>query len=203
MSEPKSPVRLKTIPTKLKQLAEKRARLAGEVELSLATDKPYIDEIDALLEKLSLLEEKLVISALQRNGITTALSALDDEIVKLSPNTDPSKIQAIFGWKDRYGKRGALRQYLVDVLKSHHPEYIGFTDLADLAAKNFSLTFATDSEKVDWRNRNLKGALKELRNQLLIESIVSPAKAKGQKRLLWRFKLDRQPTLAELAALDG
>ncbi|MDO8772050.1 MAG: hypothetical protein Q7K57_25755 [Burkholderiaceae bacterium] len=203
MSEPKSPVRRKPVPTKLKRLAERRARLAGLVELSLASDKPYIDELDALLEKLSLLEERLAISALQRNEITTALSALDEEIVKLSPNTDPSKIQAIFGWKDRYGKRGAFRQYILDVLKSHHPEYIGFTDLADLATKKFGLTFATASEKVDWRNKNLRDALKELRNQLLIESIVSPTKAKGQKKLLWRFKLDRQPTLAELAALDG
>jgi hypothetical protein len=202
MSEPKSPVRLKPVPTKLKQLAEKRARLAGAMELSLASEKPYIDQLDALLEKLSLIEEKLAVSAQKRNEISTALSALDEKIVKLSPNTNPSQIQAIFGWKDRYGKRGALRQYIIDVLKSHQPEYIGFSDLAELAVKNFGLTFATASEKVDWRNKNLKGALKELRNQLLIESIVSPAKAKGQKRLLWRFKLDRQPTLAELAALD-
>ena len=202
VSEPKSPVRLKPVPTKLKQLAEKRARLAGEVEQSHAMDRPYIVERDALLEKLSSIEETLAISAQKRDVITTALILIDEEIVKLSPNTNPLQIHAIYGWKDRYGKRGALRHYIVDVLKSRHPEYIESSDLADLAMKNFGLTFATDSEKVNWRSISLRNALTALRNQFLIESIVSPATAKLQKRLLWRYKLDHQPTLVELAALD-
>ena len=202
MSERKSPAKPRRVPTKLKQLAEKRARLAGEVELSMASDKPYIDQRDALLEKLSLIEDALAISAQKRDEISTALAVVDEEIVKLSPNTNPSKIQAISGWKDRYGKRGALRHYLVDVLKSYYPEYIESNDLADLAMKNFGLTFATHSEKVDWRNTSLRNALLALRSQFLIESIVPPAKAKGPTKLIWRCKLDRQPTLAELAALN-
>lgn len=90
-------------PSALKWLAEKRARVAHD-----------LDQTARLAADLAKRSTELRID----------LAALDRSIQLYDPDIDPAVIGTVAGWKGRYGARGALRETVEAVLQELAPEWV-------------------------------------------------------------------------------
>lgn len=84
--------RMKPTPSALKWLAEKRARVAFDLDFDL----PLIADLQA---KAAALQEDL--------------AAIDRSIGLYDETIDPCTIEPVNGWRGNYGKRGALKAAVV------------------------------------------------------------------------------------------
>lgn len=107
----KSPLVKKT-PSALKWLAEKRARATHDVE-----------HLQRLAEDV---QRRLEVVRLD-------LAALDRAIRLYDENIDPTQIEAVHGWKGKYGSRGSLKGAILGVLEAHAQEWVS-TDVIELVA---------------------------------------------------------------------
>lgn len=123
-----------------------------------------------------------------------------DQVVRLyDAGIQPDKIEPIKAWKGNYGKRGALRQFLMETFRSRAPEYITSKELGILVVQQFSLTFSHESLYGDWFRGSLKGTIQVLTNQGYLERRHA-AEDRSQQFGAWRWKQEQTKTLAELRA---
>ena len=88
---------MRKTPAYLKGLAETRGRLAGDVQRY----QQVLAEVTASLVKAQV-----------------ELNACDTLIRKFDERLDPGLVQPIHAWQGRYGKRGALREAIVELLQA-------------------------------------------------------------------------------------
>jgi hypothetical protein len=158
---------MKKTPSALKWLAEKRARVAFDLE-----------------SKQTILRDlESQIAALQAD-----LASLDRSITIYDSRIDPKKIAPINGWwKDSYGKRGALKEAMSGFIQAAAPHPISTADLEILVCLKFGIAFATQEERSQWRKGGFSTAIKRLRKEDLIER-VEPPSMQGEFAH-WRWKL--------------
>ena len=147
------PTRFRPTPPALKWMAEKRARTAHD-----------------LLVTTQLLEELTGRS----KSLQEDLSALDKVIQMYDPNVTPSDIAPINGWQGSYGKRGALRVYILDVIKNAAPNWIATDHIRLLVQGHFGIAFATPDQYARWRRGSFRGTVKKLCSDGLIEREHDP-----------------------------
>jgi hypothetical protein len=100
----------------------------------------------------------------------------------------------------QYGKRGALREFIIAMLKDASPGSASTTGVAYALAAHFKLDFASKADLRSFVQGNVKRALLRLKEQGLVEAMHSPG---GPQQVgIWRWK-DSLPTIAELAALSS
>lgn len=163
-------------PSALKWLAEKRARVAGDLEQALFLAVELTQHADKLRDDLA---------------------ALDRTVRIYDSKIDPETIEPIYAWKGHYGQRGALRGFVLTFLKGHAPEAISSGNIEAMVHAQFGLTFATPLERRRWYDNSFRGVLKKLVTDGLVERVV-PANQLDKRDLSWRFIGEGAPTLDAL-----
>ena len=108
--------------------------------------------------------------------------------------------EAIHGWHGNYGKRGQLREYILETVKSRAPEFVTTTEMALLVIMEFSLVFTSDESYRTWYNDSLRGTLKALTNLGHLERDRARETRAGQP-VGWRWRDAAAPTLAQLSRM--
>lgn len=156
---------MKPTPSALKWLAENRARTANELEQV----QSIVHEVAA---KAAVLEQDL--------------AALDRSLRVFDSRINPSDIEPVNGWRGNYGKRGELRKFILETLKSHYPDWMGTNVVGALVIAHFGLTFELPKVRADWYAGSFRGTLKKLVYDGLLESeaahTAQAALAEAQKR---------------------
>jgi hypothetical protein len=167
---------VKPTPPALKWLAEKRARIAGKLDQRERT----LTELQSRVAKLR-----------------DDLAALDRTLSVYDSQIDALAIQPVYAWKGKYGKRGALKQFIAQVVESRSPETISTDQLALLAMAHFALDFPTSVLRKRWQTNTLLNALKDLREAGKVERLHDLHTGTVG---LWRWAQPVAVTLADLRA---
>lgn len=187
----------KRTPADLKWLLNEHAAIVGEQELL----RRRISQLQARLRKVEALRQRLssdLKSRQQRLTQTTQLiSALDTTIAMSHPAANPEAGGAVRAWAGRYGKRGALRAYLLKKIQTAGPDGISTTQLIESAIQHFQLPVKLPSERASIRN-SVKSNLGALHKDGLTEA-TSVLQPNGHPLNYWRVR--DQTTLSELRAL--
>lgn len=149
----------------MKGLVETRARVDAEYN-RLAT---LIAELTAKIAKVEA----------ERNSC-------DQLITNLNSQIKPAYIEPVYAWQGRYGKRGALKQALLNLVTTAYPNSISTTQLSSCLEALFSLTFATQDERTQWVNNSIGKQLRGLVYDNIIERIHNPARCAGHPGT-WRW----------------
>lgn len=166
----------------MKGLVETRARVDAEcIRLS-----SRIADLTARLDK----------SQVERDSC-------DRLITKLNNRIRVSHIEPINAWQGRYGRRGALRQAVLDVIKESYPDSLSTAEIASLLQATFNLDFVTCADRNEWCRHSVKGPLKRLARTKVIARVHDPAANTG-KTGRWRWiPPDSSTSLAVQAAAAG
>ena len=167
---------VKKIPSALKWMAEKRARIAHDAQQT---------------------ERILIELTVRRDSLTADLAAMDRALTIYDPTINPEKIGFVNGWKGKAGKRGSLRGAILQTLKSHEPEWVSSSNIASLVMLELGLSFELPRLRKQWYIGSFRGTLHKLLKDGLIDREAPPAEATGDA-CRWRLKQEVAPTLAEL-----
>jgi hypothetical protein len=189
---------MKKTPTALRWLAEKRARTAGDLASCCRAAEMIAMEIEAMQSDLFLSQQYLEAAIAKKDRLTTDLAALDQTLVIYDSGIRPGEIEPIRSWSGQYGKRGALKDFLIETLKSRSPEFVSSTELSLIVIMRFSLHFDNKEAKTHWYKGAFKNTLKVLAAQGRVERGTGRLVLSGTPGI-WRWKSTEQPTLAELA----
>lgn len=149
----------------MKGLVETRARADAE-----CTRLPQlIDDLTAQLHKAQVERD-----------------SCDQLITKLNSQIQPRQIDPIHAWQGRYGKRGAFKQAILNLVKAAYPNSIPTTHLSYCLEATFELTFATRDERKHWVHYSIANQLRALVRNNLIERIHDPKVITG-KTGYWRW----------------
>lgn len=193
---------MKKTPSALKWLAETRARVSGQLQSAQATCELVRQQVASAEEKLASLRALESICDEQVTKRAKALEALDGSVVIFDKSIQPKSIGTIKAWAGRYGKRGALREYLHEVIKSRAPEFVSTSELGVRAVMEFSLVFAHYQQRRTWFRNSLRNALVALEQNGHIERSLDACEIIGGGTEVrgWRCKQESLQTLAELRA---
>lgn len=193
---------MKKVPSALKWLAEKRARVAGQLQASQQVHELVSAQAAALEKQLAGLKVIEANAAAKVVEHTQQLAALDGSVVIYDDTIDPETIGVINGWTGRYGKRGALREFLLATIQARAPEYVPTSELALLAIAEFSLVFEHSKLRKHWYVQSLRNALQGLEKQGRIEKAPqTPFENMGGAGVQgWRVKQEQAVSLAQLRA---
>lgn len=162
-------------PSALKWLAEKRARLAHD----------------------ALHAERMVRELTERHQkLQTQLAALDETIRVYDHAIDPTAIAPVDG-QGRYGKRGALRQALVDILGEFGPGWIASRTIELALVAKYGISFASPAHRKRWRQGSFCTGLRRLARDGTAERLHDPLEPSG-KHGYWRLKQAHPQSLADL-----
>jgi len=186
------------IPTKLKQLAEIRARAAGELEVCLIAHKAVASSLKRQQARLKLTEEEFNESEKQRTLLTDRISVIDTQIKEFAPNVNPENIAPIRATKGKYSAYGTLRAFILITLKVHAPKYIPSSELSQIAINAFNLKFASVALCKRWRDTSMITTLHGLERDGLIERNPIMGKGKTGPTNSWRIKIETPMRLSDL-----
>lgn len=181
-------------PSDLKWLLNERAALAGQA-------KALAGKLKLLRSKVVRLERQLAearasepeLSAKQAEA-AARIDALDRAMALAYEAVNPSAAGCVNAWAGRYGERGALREFVMEHLRSVAPEAVPLAALHKLVIAKFALELRTPRERASLR-RTLSTLLHRLLNR---DGLVEAVERWQGKQLhpLWRWK---QPP----SSLDG
>lgn len=188
---------MKNTPSALKWLAEKRARVAGELQSCEQTIVYIEDELPELRKRLAFSETALNAAMSRKERLASELASMDQVVRMYDEGIDPNAIEPINAWRGKYGKRGALRGFLSATLQNRAPEYVLTSELELLTIAHFSLVFESPALRKHWYDGSFRGTIKVLASQGIIER-SHRADISTYEVGSWRWKQDRPKTLAEL-----
>ena len=140
---------MRKTPSYLKGLAETRARAAADV----LRYRQVIDEIVVSLAKAQ-----------------AELDACDTLIKKFDERLDPTQVEPINHWKGRYGKRGALKEAILALLRERAPAAVPTPEICWEMQLTFKIGFAHWKERDNWRRNSVLSCLKKLVKEGLVEA---------------------------------
>lgn len=188
---------MKKTPSALKWLAEKRARMAGELQCAEQVSQYLESDADELRKELEMLERLLAAAKQKQDRLRIEVAALDQVIVLYDEGITPSLIAPINAWQGNYGKLGALREFLIETIRARSPNYVSTKELEILTITHFALVFEHRALQARWCHDSFRGALKSLATKGTIER--GPDQSCTTNQLgKWRWKQEAPRTLAEL-----
>ena len=171
---------MKKTPSALKWLAEKRARLAHD----LAHTRQIALDVNRRLATLEV-----------------DLAALDRALVIYDPDINPERIEPVNAHR-AYGKRGAFRDCIVDVLQKHSPEWVATENVETLVCIELGMKFETAALRKRWYDNSLRAQLKRLVTEGMVERRHVPTQFTSEAGH-WRWRVGGDMTLAELREDSG
>ena len=189
--------RPKKVNTRLKQLAESRARATATIERlheSLDNLRPKIEKAKAELRQLEELKFNAEYRLTQHHN---EIRATDKTILEEFPGVEPTEIPSTYGFRSEYGKRGSLLETIRNVLKDAGEEGVTLKELGLQVTKKLGLVHNSHADFRAWVNNSLESALWNLRhNKKELTNVKVPGKHP-------RWKLARNETKWEdLILLD-
>lgn len=167
---------MRKTPSALKWLVEKRARLANDVA-----------QTGALAAELT-----------HRHATLQAqLAALDATIRLYDGTLDPTSIAPIAAWQGRFGKRGALREALIEILRGYSPHWVASATIGAAFIAKYGITFVSPAHRKRWHKQSFGSALLRLANEGVAERLHDPEAPTG-KHGHWRLMQSATPRLADL-----
>lgn len=139
---------MRKTPSYLKGLAETRARAAADV----LRYKQILDEVTASLARAQ-----------------AELASCDTLIRKFDARLDPQQIDPVAGWQGRYGKRGALREAVLALLREYAPNPVSTSEVGLKMQLKFNIAFDHPRERKQWMSNSVAGCLKILAKDGLVE----------------------------------
>jgi hypothetical protein len=170
---------MRKTPSYLKGLAETRARVAADVRRY----QQLHDEIGEALEKAK-----------------AELTACDMLIRKYDERLNPELIEPIKAWKGRYGKRGELKEAILETLKARAPDFVTMAEIVWELRVRFKLDFISWHYQVQWSRGTVGKQLRRLLEQGVVERLHDPVANAGLVGS-WRWKGEGCESLGDLAAL--
>ncbi len=141
---------MRRLPTTTRQLAERRARLAGEV--------PRL--------------ERLVADATERLAkVRAELAAVDLILPTFDARVDPQQIAPVKAQGARYGKRGTFKEALLQVLQDAAPRPLSTVELSLMLRRRFELEFTTPDGLKHWTDNVLRKQLRRLAGEGVLEKL--------------------------------
>lgn len=183
-------------PPPLKWLAEKRARILNALNNAerlhgLMTERHAKWSRRAAAARVKAERASVRLANLQRD-----LASLDRTIAVFDSAIDPTGIQPVNAFKDRYGRLGIMRASLVAALQAS-PEGRTTDELAYAVQAACKLEFDAAPERARWMANSFKPQLKRLVNEGLVERLHSPKTSYVGR---WVWKRTDVLTLADLRA---
>ena len=131
----------KKIRSYLKGLAENRARAAGDI---------------IRFERIAAeVNEKLTNARLD-------VESCDRLIKKYDARLKPERIGPIRVWPHHKGKRGELKNLLIEIIEREAPSEVSLVELCNEVEIRWELTFLTEIERTCWRRDAIGRALRRL-----------------------------------------
>ena len=141
---------MQKVPSYLKGLAETRARVDAEC---------------SRLEQLHAdIGQRLAEAQAERD-------ACDRLIKKYDGRLDPTTIAPIKAWQGRYGKRGGLKQAVLEVVTMSFPSEVSTSEIAWAIQLRFNLGFETPKERKRWVHSSLTDVLRTLAHKGLVKPL--------------------------------
>lgn len=190
-------LKMKKVPSALKWLAEQRARMAGDLRSASQGCQSLQNDVHKVQQELAAIEKLLLTAQARRDRLTDKLAALDVVVTLYDADIDPAAIAPINAWQGTYGRRGALREFLMETLEACSPGCLTSKELEKLTIAEFALVFEHLDAQLHWYMGSFKNTLKVLASQGVIER--GPEYFAGARTpSTWRWKQDKPKTLAEL-----
>lgn len=188
----------KKTPTRLKSLAETRARATATIarlEKSIGFINTELSELQARLHDLTERKYKLEQGVVRHhNEIRQIDKAIKDEF----PAVKPEEIPSTFSFRTEYGKRGALRDLIKRILQEAGPKGLQAIEIGTMVTSHFLMHHNTKEDFNLWIKNSLISALEAMRdNQGTIENFYPEG-----KRARWRI-VNKVPTWEDLALLKA
>lgn len=133
-----SPSRTKTPPA-LKWLLNERAAIVGALDRNAKAQKRLLAESERATLTLAKATRQLALIALQDDEYRQQAAALGTTISLLDARVDPAAAGSVAPWAGKYGERGGLTRYLVQVLQRAEPHHVPTSVLVDLVIDRFAL----------------------------------------------------------------
>lgn len=152
---------MQKVPSYLKGLAETRARVDAEC-----------DRLERLHAEIG---QRLTEATAERD-------ACDRLIKKFDGRLDPATITPIRAWQGRYGKRGALKQAVLEVVTMSFPSEVSTSEIAWAIQLRFNLGFEIPDERERWVHNSLGNALRELADKGLVRPLHDQSLVGGTGR---------------------
>jgi septal ring factor EnvC (AmiA/AmiB activator) len=99
-------------PSALKWMAENRTRISHRLNVSAKARMLLVGHIEMQTEELARTRALLDSTVAREKRLTQDLASLDGSLKIYDDAIDPAAIEPVNGWKGRYGKRGALQEFL-------------------------------------------------------------------------------------------
>jgi|GEM_PF-6469883 len=151
--------RPKKVNTHLKKLAESRARATATIERlndNLENLRPKIEEAK---EALLHLEELKFNIEHRLNLYHNEIRATDKTIREQFPGVEPTEIPTTYGFRSEYGRRGALRDTIREVLREAGDEGMTLKNLGLKVTEKLGLVHHTHADFRTWVKNSLESAL--------------------------------------------
>lgn len=185
----------------LKGLAETRARVAGDIQRLLKAQRDLIEKMNLLHQRLKQCEHQLIAINKLLPLRQEELHACDRLIIDFNSRVSPALIKPVQSWQGRYGKRGWLRETVVQALTKAYPQALTSHEIEKEVRAVHQLVFLSPQHRKDWFHNSLRGALKVLTAKGLVERMHQPVSCSaGRGRWRWKPPAGAQ-TLVELSAL--
>ncbi len=188
----------KPVSTKIKQLAEKRARILGRLIPIEEIETELIKQVEELSSQLIEINRKLELQREQKLPLTVQLQQCDDELAALNPLLDPSKIKAIKASKGRYGNQGMLKATVLDVIEAAGPNYITTPQIMNAVMSKLGLVFASNNDKYKWKESSLTTSIYQLSLSGKIEQGPKRPNTGTSPTNTWRIKTEASIRLIDL-----
>jgi hypothetical protein len=125
------------------------------------------------------------------------LSALDATVEMAHPEANPQAAGVVNAWAGRYGRRGALRTFILEQVKTAGPDGISTSELIDRVICQFHLGANLHEERLSVKY-SVKNGLRALQSKGLITR-TTRLQDNGHEMNYWR--VCSAPTLSDLRAL--
>ena len=189
-------------PPQQKWLTGMRARIAGDLARAEQGASEWEWHARKAEQKLAAERRQHELFLAHVAQLRAKLSAMDGAIRLCKETLDPSTIAAVKAWAGKYGKRGAIKAALQQILERAAPDFVSTTALYEELASHLGLLHATWKERKTWIDRTLLSQMQKWRAAGAVERGVRRS-LKSQNEACWRWKQTKRATMAELRARDA
>ena len=170
---------MRNTPAALKWLADKRRRVSSDLTQTTA----IAAEVNQRVETLRI-----------------DLEALDRDVVIFDSSIEPEELRPVSA-HGRTGKRGSLRQAVINVLQAHSPAWVATENIEALVCLELLISFETATVRKRWYDNSLTKQLRVLVTEDLVERLQDSTVFTSEVGR-WRWKQEVKPTLASLRSSE-
>lgn len=144
-------------------MTETRARASANAErltFTLNNLLPQIESAKAALEEL--VEQRFNLEH-SLNQVHNQIRQTDKSIQEEFPGVEPSQIPSTYGFRSEYGRRGMLKETILDVLREAGEKGLTLRELSLKVSAEFNMIHHTPQEFRRWVDNSIEPALKRMR----------------------------------------